>query len=431
MDLWQAGQRPPLVEEFVEIKQLGGGLPTFGRQDLHLGDIGPLVGATGVGDQIQQRHLVRPFITARDAHRPHHHHRPSGRHFQPGLLVDIGLFRHKNRVAGFDLGQRLLHAFGVSLQIDRLDRSICAQQTDLATLGIAGRTTGIGQNIEEGIPFPSLISTGFEYLAHDVDGAGTSFYLLFILGHEDSRARRQIGQQLVVAGIEIGFEIEQLGGITIDHPDPLHPGKTGHTTGPHQQIYDGVSTFETEGTGTVDLAKHLDRLAGIAIPPCRQRRRIKIDLHVANEGRCGHKHHIEGLQRRQETGIAGIEITLVVETRNRAATLHLHIVELGTRHQTTSGIKRHLYVAIGCQIIAAGFFDITHHADQQPLFQQGDGQLREVVVNRFESRADEFICLWQGLPSHHDSADFRQCNLPLSADLKRLIKGRLTGLHYG
>jgi len=57
--------------------------------------------------------------------------------------------------------------------------------------------------------------------------------------------------------------------------------------------------------------------------------------------------------------------------------------------------------------------------------------LREVVVNRFEGGADQFIRLLQGLSPHHDVADFRQCNLPLLVDLERLIKSRLTGLHYG
>ena len=327
--------------------------------------------------------------------------------------------------------QRLLHPFGICLQVDGFDRAIGAQQTDLAALGIAGRTTGISQNIEKGVPLPPLIGAGFEHLTHDVDGARPPFYLLFILGHEDGGARRQIGQQLVVAGVEIGFEIEQFGGITIDHPDPLHPGKAGHPTGPHQQIHDGVAALETEGAGAVDLTKHLDRLAGIAIPACRQGCRIKIDLHVADQRGCGHEHHIKGLQWRQDAGIAGIEITLVVEARDRAAAPHLHVVELGTGHQTASGIECHLHVAIGRQIITAGLFDIAHHADQQPLLQQGDGQLREVVVNRFEGGADQLIRLSQGLSPHRDVANFRQCNLALFVDLERLIKSRLTGLHYG
>ena len=249
-----------------------------------MGDVGARRRPAGLGQKIEDRHLVRPLVAAGLVERADHLDRARRRDLQPRGLLRLGLLRNEDGVARLDRRQLTSRTVGELDEIDLLDLAVRTDDPDLPGVGEARRTAGVGEDVDERRALAGLERAGLGDLAHDVDSLRAAPDLLDLLRHEDRRARLDLRQQRLVAAIEIGLQVEDDGLALVEDADLLRRGVARHAARAHDHVDDRRALPVREGCGRVHLAENLDRGALLrAVAGRGERAAVEVDLHVAGQ----------------------------------------------------------------------------------------------------------------------------------------------------
>ncbi len=245
---------------------------------------------------------------------------------------------------------------------------------------------------------------------------------------EDRGAGLQRHVQRLPAAVEKALEVEQhrLPGRRQD-ADLLHRRIARDAAGAQQRVHYRHARLERIGAGGRDLPEYPHRAALPGVAVRFQGAGVELDLHVADLRAGGDEDFVERTQRRQDAGVAGVEILLVVEHDDLRLAVgtdaaDLHVVELAAGRYPARGVDGDLGAAAGGNFDLPRLLDEAEHGQRQPVLLEREVEVVEVAEADGQCRAHLLPRLRQGQAGDGHRSGLRQVDAAVAIDLERIGK---------